>query len=77
MSKTIGLCPQQNVLFSDLTMNEHLELYAAVKGVPAHSLPHVVNEMVSNLGLKEKIETRAICLSGGMQRKLQVFHFEC
>ncbi|KAG0616755.1 hypothetical protein M758_5G140000 [Ceratodon purpureus] len=70
--RTIGLCPQQNVLFSYLTVKEHLELYAAVKGVPKHSLPLAVDDMVMSLGLKDKIETRAENLSGGMQRKLQV-----
>jgi len=77
MNRTIGLCPQQNVLFSYLTVKEHLELYAAVKGVPTHSLPLVVADMATSLGLEEKIETRAACLSGGMQRKLQVFNFKC
>ena len=67
------MCPQQNVLFSYLTVKEHLELYAAVKGVPKHSLALVVDDMVMSLGLKDKTETRAACLSGGMQRKLQVF----
>jgi ABC-type multidrug transport system ATPase subunit len=28
---------------------------------------------VISLGLKDKTDTRAACLSGGMQRKLQVF----
>jgi ABC-type multidrug transport system ATPase subunit len=57
-------------------VKEHLELYAAVKGVPKCSLPVVVDDMVMSLGLKDKIETRAAYLSGGMQRKLQVLHFE-
>ena len=57
-------------------MREHLELYAAVKGVPKHSLPLVVDDMIMSLGLKDKIETRAAYLSGGMQRKLQVINFK-
>jgi ATP-binding cassette subfamily A (ABC1) protein 3 len=73
IDRTIGLCPQQNVLFSYMTVKEHLELYAAVKGVSKHSLPLVVDDMVISLGLKDKTDTRAACLSGGMQRKLQVF----
>lgn len=53
-------------------MKEHLELYAAVKGVPRHSIPLVVGDMIVSLELKGKTETRVACLSGGMQRKLQV-----
>jgi ABC-type multidrug transport system ATPase subunit len=29
----LGFCPQQNVLFSELTVREHLELFARSKGV--------------------------------------------
>ena len=29
----LGYCPQENSLWPDLTMREHLELYAAVKGL--------------------------------------------
>ena len=29
----LGFCPQQNVLFPRLTVQEHLLLYAAVKGI--------------------------------------------
>nr|XP_024376526.1 ATP-binding cassette sub-family A member 1-like isoform X3 [Physcomitrium patens]XP_024376527.1 ATP-binding cassette sub-family A member 1-like isoform X3 [Physcomitrium patens] len=70
--RIIGFCPQQNVLFGYLTVKEHLELYAAVKGVPRHSIPLVVGDMIVSLELKGKTETRVACLSGGMQRKLQV-----
>ena len=30
----LGFCPQQNVFFSRLTVQEHLLLYAAIKGIP-------------------------------------------
>ena len=29
----LGYCPQENVLWPNLTVKEHLELYAAVKGL--------------------------------------------
>lgn len=31
--KFLGYCPQENVLWPMLTVKEHLELYAAVKGL--------------------------------------------
>lgn len=31
--KFLGYCPQENSLWPKLTMKEHLELYAAVKGL--------------------------------------------
>lgn len=32
--KYIGYCPQFDALLDNLTSKEHLELYAAIKGIP-------------------------------------------
>lgn len=66
------MCPQQNVLFSYLTVKEHLELFAALKGVPKLYVDQDVQDMVSRLGLSDKMNSPASSLSGGMKRKLQV-----
>ena len=66
------MCPQQNVLFSYLTVKEHLELFAILKGVSKLCTHDVVEDMVMSLGFKDKENTLASSLSGGMQRKLQV-----
>jgi ABC-type multidrug transport system ATPase subunit len=76
LNRTIGVCPQQNVLFSYLTVKEHLELFAALKGVPNLDIEQEVQEMLTRLGLSEKMNTPASCLSGGMKRKLQVCALE-
>lgn len=34
----MGLCPQHDVLFPDLTPEEHLRFYAMLKGVPGRDL---------------------------------------
>lgn len=34
----IGLCPQFDVLWNDLTVQEHLEFYARIKGVAPHEV---------------------------------------
>lgn len=72
-NRTIGVCPQQNVLFSYLTVKEHLELFAALKGVPKLYIAQDVQDMVTRLGLSDKMNTPASSLSGGMKRKLQVY----
>ena len=33
----LGCCPQFDMLWPDLTVSEHLQLFAAIKGVPLHS----------------------------------------
>ena len=30
----MGVCPQHDVLWDDLTVQEHLEFFAGLKGVP-------------------------------------------
>ncbi|KAI1302826.1 ATP-binding cassette sub- A member 1 [Mortierella claussenii] len=35
---TMGVCPQHDVLFSDLTCWEHIQLYAGIKDLPAEAL---------------------------------------
>lgn len=70
--KLLGICPQHDVLWLTLTVKEHLELYATLKGVPAHEVEHVVTRMMSDVGIPEKAHTRAHALSGGMKRKLSV-----
>ncbi|KAJ8958665.1 hypothetical protein NQ318_016390 [Aromia moschata] len=34
--KTLGLCPQDNLFFTDLTVAEHLQFFAMLKGKTAH-----------------------------------------
>ncbi|CAM6001577.1 unnamed protein product [Sphagnum balticum] len=70
--RTIGVCPQQNVLFNYLTVKEHLELFASLKGVPKLNVDGEVQDMVTRLGLQDKLHARASNLSGGMKRKLQM-----
>jgi ATP-binding cassette subfamily A (ABC1) protein 3 len=53
-------------------VKEHLELFAALKGVPKLYIDQDVQDMVTRLGLSDKMNTPASSLSGGMKRKLQV-----
>lgn len=42
LQKRLGLCPQFDVLYDDLTVEEHLLFYARLKGYPRHQeLQHV------------------------------------
>ena len=69
---TLGVCPQHNILFSLLTVKEHLQLYAVIKGVEKAKVEEAVLDMIKQVGLEEKVHVRSHALSGGMQRKLSV-----
>ena len=36
---SLGICPQYNVLFDDLTVEEHLWFYAKLKGMESDRIP--------------------------------------
>ncbi|RWS13138.1 ATP-binding cassette sub-family A member 1-like protein [Dinothrombium tinctorium] len=70
--KKIGLCPQHNVLYDDLTVKEHLLLYGALKGIQKNKLKNEIIKMLDKLELNFKINTKSKELSGGMKRKLSL-----
>ncbi|KAM7505445.1 hypothetical protein LguiB_004349 [Lonicera macranthoides] len=70
--KNLGVCPQYDILFPELTVKEHLEIFAILKGVNENSLETSVTEMVDEVGLADKLNTVVRSLSGGMKRKLSL-----
>eukprot|EP00658_Telonema_sp_P-2_P071039 TRINITY_DN60372_c0_g1_i1.p1 TRINITY_DN60372_c0_g1~~TRINITY_DN60372_c0_g1_i1.p1 ORF type:complete len:370 (+),score=97.42 TRINITY_DN60372_c0_g1_i1:136-1245(+) len=70
--KDIGFCPQHNILIDTLTVKEHVELFCAIKGVPAHEISGEVADRLGEVGLLDKQDNLVKQLSGGMQRKLSV-----
>jgi len=70
--ESLGVCPQHDILYPELTVYEHLWLFANFKGVPYGQVKDTVNEMIIEVGLTEKRNARAKNLSGGQKRKLSV-----
>lgn len=69
---SIGICPQHNILFDDLTVREHIEFFSQLKGLPKIDCDREVEKYVKLLKLENKIDERSSSLSGGMKRKLSV-----
>lgn len=70
--KSLGMCPQHNVLFEELTVEEHLYFYSKLKGVPVEKIKSQTDTMIKDLGLPNKRKSKVDALSGGMKRKLSV-----
>lgn len=68
----LGVCPQHDILFPDLTALQHLEIFAAFKGVPRSQIRTEASKMLEEVGLAEKAHTRSAALSGGQKRKLSL-----
>ena len=43
----IGYCPQFDALLNNLTAREHLELYAAIKGIPVAMRERLISEKIT------------------------------
>jgi len=44
-----GVCPQHDILFDLLTPREHLEFFAAVRGIPRSMIQHEVRRMAEHI----------------------------
>uniref|UniRef100_A0A131Y9J2 ATP-binding cassette, subfamily A (ABC1), member 3 n=1 Tax=Rhipicephalus appendiculatus TaxID=34631 RepID=A0A131Y9J2_RHIAP len=70
--ESFGLCPQHNVLFDELTVEEHLYFFYSLKDSPDVSWKSHVNDVLTSVDLAEKRSSLAKDLSGGMKRKLSL-----
>uniref|UniRef100_A0A8D3D687 ABC transporter domain-containing protein n=1 Tax=Scophthalmus maximus TaxID=52904 RepID=A0A8D3D687_SCOMX len=70
--KYLGMCPQHNVLFNELTVEEHIYFYARLKGHNYEEVKIEMDQLIRDVGLPHKRKDLAKNLSGGMQRKLSV-----
>eukprot|EP00808_Paulinella_micropora_P015761 g60953.t1 len=68
----LGVCPQHDILYPQLSVKEHLVMYAHLKGVELQNVDKDVDEMIQQVGLTEKVNAAAGTLSGGMKRKLSI-----
>ncbi|EWS72164.1 ABC transporter family protein (macronuclear) [Tetrahymena thermophila SB210] len=68
----IGYCPQFDALLDNLTAREHLELFAAIKGIRPDQREQAVNEKLDELNLRKFENVVARTYSGGNKRKLSV-----
>ncbi|CUM57954.1 ABC transporter, putative [Bodo saltans] len=70
--RCIGYCPQFDALLDLLTVQEHLELYAGVRGIEPKDRHQVVVNLAALCELTTYMTTQAKQLSGGNKRKLSV-----
>ncbi|KAG7395247.1 hypothetical protein PHYBOEH_004021 [Phytophthora boehmeriae] len=70
--ESLGICFQHDVLYPELSVQDHLEFYARIKGFTGKELAAEVTAKIREVGLVDKRETISSALSGGMKRKLSV-----
>ncbi|KAG1652003.1 ATP-binding cassette sub-family A member 3 [Nymphon striatum] len=70
--KNLGFCPQHDILFDDLTVEEHLKFFCTLKGYTGHDVKMEIDNILDMLNLEDKRKALSKTLSGGMKRKLSV-----
>ncbi len=69
---TMGVCPQHDVLWGDLTAREHLLFYGRLKGLVGANLTAEVEATLKDVKLTFAADKAAGKYSGGMKRRLSV-----
>lgn len=67
----IGLSPQKNVLFDEMTVYEHVRFFNRLKADKVDSKA-LMQELVVACDLEQKMNARSSTLSGGQKRKCQL-----
>ncbi len=68
----IGIVPQENSFYDELTINENLLFFGSLYGVPLIEIRKRSYKMLDMLQLAEKRNSRAGTLSGGMKTRLNI-----
>jgi hypothetical protein len=61
----IGVCPQHDIVWDDLTVEEHLLFYARIRGIPPEKEKAAVEKAIKDVELQEHAHKLAKSLSGG------------
>ncbi|XP_075107779.1 ABC transporter A family member 2 isoform X2 [Nicotiana tabacum] len=70
--RMIGVCPQFDILWDALSGQEHLHLFASIKGLSPALVKEVVEKSLAEVKLTDAARMRAGSYSGGMKRRLSV-----
>ncbi|KAL2105855.1 hypothetical protein VUR80DRAFT_7634 [Thermomyces stellatus] len=68
----LGIAPQKNVFWEELTVEEHIEIFNKLKAPLNLATKEENRELIKSIDLEPKRKAMAKTLSGGQKRKLQL-----
>jgi ATP-binding cassette subfamily A (ABC1) protein 3 len=68
----LGICPQKNVLWPDLKVDEHIRIFNDLKTSGKRDSKEALQALIQSVDLDRKMDAKAKTLSGGQKRKLQL-----
>jgi ABC-2 type transport system ATP-binding protein len=72
VKRCIGVVPQEIALYEDLSAIENLRFWGQMYGLSGKSLKIRVDEVLEQIGLKDKAKQRIKTYSGGMKRRVNI-----
>lgn len=70
--KFLGFCSQKDILYEEMTVEEHLRFIAEIKGVSPITLQSEIDYVIEKVGLQTERSKKTNQLSGGNKRKLSL-----
>jgi len=68
----LGICPQHDILFPQLTVREHLEMFCYFKGFDVNKIKEEVDNTLKDFRIHDIENVLAGTLSAGQRRKLSI-----
>ncbi|XP_046440757.1 ABC-type organic anion transporter ABCA8-like [Daphnia pulex] len=68
--QALGYCPQHDALWRNITVREHMEAYASIRGIVPSHIPRIVDLFLRGLQIEHHADKYAKNCSGGTRRKL-------
>ena len=71
-NKLIGLCPQHNIVWEELTAYENIELYASIRNYAKSDIPEIVKIKMKEVNLEKVTNDKVSTFSDGMKRRISI-----
>ncbi|KAF9950283.1 hypothetical protein BGZ70_001441, partial [Mortierella alpina] len=68
----IGVCPQHDILWEDLTVGDHLLFYSRLRGIPPSLEQQAVDFAIASVSLTTFRDRQILGLSGGEKRRVSI-----
>ena len=72
LRRSMGVCPQHSSLWDELTVMEHMYIFACIRGLDWKVIEPSLKALLVEVGLSGRGNFQVKALSGGMKRKLSV-----
>lgn len=70
--KILGVCPQFDILWDQLTAEEHLKLFCKIKNLPNEDIVETIDKKLEDVSLSHVKKALIKTFSGGMKRRLSM-----